>query len=243
MPQIATPDSPGNSPESPTPTSMRTLGPFLLGCLALVGCAERAWMLIPAKVGLQEFPRIGLVDFVAEQPELGSRATRTFQQQVLDARPEVALVELGAVSTDWSTLGGLAEQHGLDAVFVGSLEFSGLAPSIGIASSLVEVQARAELRGTLTVRLLEPASGATAWVRTCDRTATVAHGGLDTSGNGSASYADVEAIRANMVGALAHDATWAFRDHYERKKLKHIPPHYEVTYPDGVAVYAPPAAE
>lgn len=201
----------------------------LTGLAVLSSCSSRVWMMVPARVDLHEYGQVGVVEFQGAEGELCQLATREFQQRLLQARAGIQMVEVEALAT----------RQDLPAVFVGSVEFSKVSPTIGITSSLTEVQARAELHGTLSVRLIDPESGATLWMSSSNRSATVASAGVDGSG-GSFGFTDVAGIKAAMVAEMAEDVTYDFRDQFYRKKLEEIPPHYRVTYPDGVAVYAPP---
>jgi hypothetical protein len=188
-------------------------------------------MMVPARVDLDRYGRVGIVEFEGES-ELRQLATHQFQERLLQARPGIQMIEVGDPEL----------RQDLPAVFVGSIEFSKLSPTIGVSGSLVEVQARAELLGTLNVRLLEPETGATLWMSSSNRSATVASAGVGSAG-GSFGFTDVAGIKATMVLEMAEDVTHDFRDQFFRKKLEEIPPHYQVTYPDGVAVYAPPEGE
>lgn len=201
-----------------------------LGALLLASCASRVWMMVPAKVDLSTYPSVGIVELEGDEPELRQRATRELQQRLLSARPGLRVIELDS----------LAAARGVDAVLVGTVEFSKVNPTLGLTSSLVELQARAEILGSLSVRLVEPESGATVWMSSSDRTATVASMGVDSSGGGSIGYTDVQATKVSMVAALAEDVTHDFRDQYFRKKEEDVPPHYRPVYSDGVEVYVPP---
>ena len=197
-------------------------------------------MMIPARVGLQEFPRIGLVRLDGPNADLAERATLEFQHRLLAARPGVQLLELGAVEhADPEGIGALARERGLDAVFVGEVGFSKVSSSFGVTSSLIGVQAKSEIDGTLSVRLLEPRSGATVWTGYSGRRATVASAAVDTTGAGGMGVSDVEATKRAMIGEMAQEITEDFRDQWLRKKVKDIPPSYEVTYSDGEEVYVP----
>jgi len=221
-------------------TANRFLGAGVLLAGLLAGCAERAWMLVPAKVGLWDYPRIGLVQFAADDEAFGRSATAAFQECVLDARPEVVLVELGPAAADSASLHALADAHDLDADLTGSLDFTELDPAFGIGSSLIEVNVRSDVQGDLTVRLTGIADGATLWTCSAARTETVASARADTEGRGDVRYVDVEGVKRGMLRSMVDEVASPLRDRYFRKKLEDIPPHYEVTYPDGVEVYAPP---
>lgn len=206
----------------------RTVGALALAGLLLTSCSSRVWMMVPARVDLNHYGQVGITEFEGEG-DLRQLATREFQERLLQARPGIHMIEVENPEL----------RQDLPAVFVGSIEFSKLSPTIGVNGSLVEVQARAEILGALNVRLIEPETGATLWMSSSNRSATVASGGIGSSG-GSFGFTDVSGIKATMVLEMTEDVTHDFRDQFFRKKLDEIPPHYRVTYPDGVAVYAPP---
>ena len=202
----------------------------LTGLAVLTSCSSRVWMMVPARVDLNDYGQVGVVEFEGGEGELCQLATREFRQRLIQARPGIRMLEVDAPDA----------HQDLSAVFVGSVEFSKLSPTIGVSSSLVGVQARAEILGTLSVSLVDPKTGATLWMSSSNRSATVASAGVASSGQGSFGFTDVAGIKAAMVSEMAEDVTFDFRDQFFRKKLEEIPPHYQVTYPDGVEVYAPP---
>ena len=217
----------------------------------LPSCAQRVWMMVPPPFELGQYQRIGLVEFHGSDPALCQQATRQFQELVLEARPGSQLVQLGgeALGEGWSPDGldpeaarDLAQRHGLDAVFVGALEMSKTTPTVGF-STLATLDARAEVSGTMSARLIEAGGGATVWGRSAQDRATVASGGFDSQGDGSFAMTDPAAVRSAMVCRLAGELTHDFRARYLRKRLEDIPPGYRVTYPEGEEVYVPPEAE
>lgn len=231
----------------PLPFSMIPFGAALIALLQ--GCAEHTWMLVPPKMDLYRYERIGLVEFHCTDPALQEQATRLFQEMLLDAQQGTYVVLVPGVGPvgdrssgdlDQETVRALAEQHGLDAIFTGSLELSGTKSTIGIASSLVELSARSEIVGTMSARLIEPEGGATIWIRTAEERATVSSGAINSQGEGSLGMSDPGDVRSGLVYSLAEQVTYDFRAQYLRKRLEDIPPGYRATYPDGVEVYVPP---
>lgn len=202
---------------------------LVAGLALLPACAQRVWVREPARVTLMDYGLVGLVEFEAGEPGLAMRATREFQQRLLQARPGVRLVPLDSLEAAGE----------LDAVFVGTVEFT-TDSSIGVgAGSILGVQARTELHGSLSVQLVAPDSGATLWMGSSSRTATVTSAGLDSAGRGGMSVGDAGQARLAMTGELAQDVTHDFRDQYFRRKRDDVPPHYHPTYEDGVEVYTP----
>jgi hypothetical protein len=214
----------------------------------LPACAERTLMMVPPRFDLGQYERIGVVEVTCADRELQEQATRQFQELLLDARPGTAVIVVvdgGSAGTrsgelDPAAIRSLAEQNGLDAVFTGELKMSGIKPTIGISSSLVELNTRSEIVGTMSARLVEPTTGATLWIRTADERATVASGAINSEGSGSFGMTDPEAVKRELVGTLVSQVTHDFRPQYLRKRVDDIPPGYRATYPDGVEVYVPP---
>jgi hypothetical protein len=225
---------------------------LLAPVLALQACAARAWVMVPPKIDLGGYERIGLVRFRGTDSALQQRATQEFQELVLEARPGSRVVEIGGEELGAGTvvssapnldeLHALAERHKLDALFVGSIDFSELKPTIGFSGSLEDFNARADIQGRMSARLIEPEGGTVVWTRSSEQNATVAHGSLNSMGGGSIGVSDVGETRAAMIRSLAVDVTHDFRPRYYRQKVENIPPDYQVTYPDGEAVYVPPSA-
>lgn len=222
--------------------SSRTVKLALVALAATASaCASRVWMLVPAKVELAGFQRIGIARFEGPDAALAERATREFQERLLEARPGVLLVALdGDVPADPAAAAATARERGLDGVFLGRIEFEMPAPSLGIASSLAEVRAQAEVIATLTAELVEADGGATVWLRSCRDSAVVASAGLSTVGRGGIRVTDVQRAKADLIPGLAQEITFDFRDRFLRRTREQIPPAYRATYPDGVEVYVPP---
>ena len=158
---------------------------FTLATLALTACAERVWMLVPAKVDLSGYTRIGLAGLRGTDVGHSQRATSELAQGLFQARPGILVVELGALADESPrALQAVAKEHGVDAVFVGTLQFTKPTPSLGVTSSLIDIQARADVSATLSLRLLEPGTGASVWVGSANDCRTVASAGVSSTGGG-----------------------------------------------------------
>jgi hypothetical protein len=125
-------------------------------------------------------------------------------------------------------------------VFVGDLEVSEVKPRIDLSASLIQMRASAEAHATLSARLIETTSGATVRSRSGRDKTSVARMRADSRGGGHIGIDDPEAKYAEMVQGLTSHVAAPLWPRYVRRKEKDVPPHYIVTYPDGVAVYAPP---
>lgn len=230
------------------------LGILALTALTLLGgCAgKRVLVMVPPDLDLSGYQAVGIVEFSSREPHLAAEASRQFRDELLQAQPGVRLVELDgepdaqALSTarrpDPATLATLRDRFGVDAIFMGDLQVSEVKPNINLSASLISMRASAEAHATLNVRLVETSAGggATVWSRSAQDKTSVANMRADSSGRGHIGIADPEARYAQLVAGLTSHVAAPLWPRYIRRKPEDVPPHYIVTYPDGVAVYAPP---
>jgi hypothetical protein len=143
---------------------------ILLSCLA---CASKR-VLVPARMDLHPYGKLGLVTFTVENAKgsLHQFATERFAENVLAAQPGIEILELGNIDTLMQRVGErelgiltaqeLGRQHGVAAVFAGHLKITNPTTSGGIAGILTP-HLEATIRTDLTVRLLSAQSGGTVW--------------------------------------------------------------------------------
>ena len=154
---------------------MRKLSAVALALIAVAGlaCASRR-VLVPARMDLHPYGKIGLVTFSVENAKgnLHEFATERFAENVLSAQPGIEILELGNIDTLMQRVGErelgpltaqeLGKQRGVAAVFAGHLKVTNPTASGGIAG-LVTPHLEATVRTDLTVRLLSTQSGGTVW--------------------------------------------------------------------------------
>jgi len=154
---------------------MRKLSGIALTLIVVTGvaCAARR-VLVPARMDLHPYGRIGLVTFTVENAKgnLHQFATERFAENVLSAQPGIEILELGNIDTLMQRLGErefgpltaqeLGKQRGVAAVFAGHLKVTNPTASGGIAG-LLTPHLEATIRTDLTVRLLSAQSGGTVW--------------------------------------------------------------------------------
>ena len=123
---------------------------LLLIVVAGLACSAKR-VLVPARMDLHPYGRIGLVTFTVENAKgtLHQFATERFAENVLSAQPGIEILELG-------------KQRGVAAVFAGHLKVTNPSPSGGIAGILTP-HLEATIRTDLMVRLLSAQSGGTVW--------------------------------------------------------------------------------
>src|SRR5213593_2681280 len=125
---------------------MRKLSGVVLAVVVLAGlaCAAKR-ILVPARMDLHPYGKIGLVTFSVENAKgnLHEFATERFSENVLSAQPGIEILELGNVDTLMQRLGErelgpltaqkLGRQHGVAAVFAGHLKVTNPSAQAGSA--------------------------------------------------------------------------------------------------------------
>ena len=171
---------------------MRKLSGIALTLIVAAGlaCAAKR-VLVPARMDLHPYGKIGLVTFSVENAKgtLHQFATERFAENVLAAQPGIEILELGNIDTLMDRVGErdvgiataqeLGRQHGVSAVFAGHLKITNPNVSGGIAG-LLTPHLEATIRTDLTVRLLSAQSGGTVWRQSAWATQRV--GGISIEG-------------------------------------------------------------
>jgi hypothetical protein len=154
---------------------MRKVNGVVLALIVVAGlaCAAKR-VLVPARMDLRPYAKIGLVTFSVENAKgnLHQFATERFAENVLEAQPGIEILELGNIDTLMDRVGErevgpltaqeLGKQRGVAAVFAGHLKVTNPTASGGIAG-LVTPHLEATVRTDLSVRLLSTQSGGTVW--------------------------------------------------------------------------------
>ena len=197
---------------------MRKLSGLGLVLIALAGlaCASKR-VLVPARMDLHPYGKIGLVTFTVENAKgsLHQFATERFAENVLSAQPGVEILELGNIDTLLQRVGErevgiataqeLGKRHGVAAVFAGHLKITNPTASGGIAG-LLTPHLEATIRTDLTVRLLSTQSGGTVWRQSAWATQKV--GGISIEG-GQVNFGarDPKAAYGPMVNTIVNIVT------------------------------------
>jgi hypothetical protein len=171
---------------------MRKVSGIALAFIVMVGlaCASKR-VLVPARMDLHPYGKIGLVTFTVENAKgnLHQFATERFAENVLAAQPGIEILELGNVDTMLQRLGErevgitaaqeLGKRYGVTGVFAGHLKITNPAATGGIAG-ILNPRLEATIRTDLTVRLLSAQSGGTVWRQSAWATEKV--GGVSITG-------------------------------------------------------------
>jgi len=203
---------------------MRTYAPItLLLLLALLsGCSRTMLVPVPPRVDLRTYGTVGIVEFASNSERaVNAHATRQFQEQVQAAQPGTRFIDLGDRQTLLAAIGGrqldvdalknIGEKYGVAAVFLGDIAYSEPRTDVKIADlQKLEGGVRTEVRGDISSRLMETATGASVW--SSSAWARRQLGGVNVSAeHGVSGSVSKSNPRDEMVPALVYQLTHDFR--------------------------------
>ena len=200
--------------------------PFtLLLCtlIVLCGCASNTVLVsVPPRVQLQQYGILGLVEFDSSaDPAINAQATREFEAHIHAAQPGTRIVELGSRESllasvggrqlDAATLRSIGDRYGVNAIFIGHLTYSQPKTDVKVTDlSRFEGAMRVEVRGDISVKLVEIATASGVWSssawarRTLGKlTVSAEHGVSGSTRNGDP--------RKEMIPTLVYHLTEDFR--------------------------------
>ncbi len=195
--------------------------------LSTSGCGGARSVLVPPRLDLRPYPKIGLVTFTVENAKgsLHQYATEQFSEAVLAAQPGIELLELGTVDTLLQRVGekelGIATAQALGrgrnvgAVFAGHLKVTNPQGSGGIAG-LLTPHLEATVRVDLTVRLLSTQSGGTVWRSSAWATERVGQVAM-VGGQLEFGAKDPKAAYGRMVNTLVSLVTQDLRSTWQKQ--------------------------
>lgn len=197
---------------------------LILGLAMLAGCAGNNTVLVsvPPRMDLKSYGPLGIVEFSANT-ERGAalRATREFEEEVQAAQPGTPFLELGdrqavlaavgAKDLDAAALRKIGQKYGVRAVFVGEIAYSEPRMDVQVVDiTKLQGGVRAEMRGDISSRLFDTATGASVWSSSAwaRRQIGSLHVSADQGVSGGMSQANP---RDEMVPALVYHLTQDFR--------------------------------
>lgn len=190
--------------------------------IALAACSSNTVLVsVPPRMDLKSYGALGIVQFAANEPGTAAHATRQFQEHVQAAQPGTPFLELGDRQTvlaavgarelDAAALRKIGEKYGVRAVFVGEVIYSEPRVDVKVVD-LTKLQGgvRAEMRGDISSRLFDTATGASVWSSSAwaRRQVGSLHVSADQGVSGGVSQANP---REEMVPALVYHLTQDFR--------------------------------
>jgi hypothetical protein len=194
---------------------------LLVGFAHLAACSHTVVVPVPPRVDLRGYSSIGIVEFDSNSERaISARATRQFQEQIQAAQPGTRFIELGerqallaslgAKQLDAPTLRRIGQQYGVAAVFLGDIAYSEPRVDVKISDiAKMEGGVRAEIRGDMSARLFETATGASVWSNS--GWARRQLGAVSVSEQGVSGGLRNANPREEMVPTLVYEITYDFR--------------------------------
>lgn len=206
------------------------IAPILLAFFLVSGCSSTVLVTVPPRVDLKGYGTLGVVDFSSNSSgAVGARATQQLQEQIQAAQPGTRFIELGSREAVLAAVGRnqldvdaakrIGKRYGVDAVFLGEIAYSDPKTDVRV-NDLAKLDAglRTEVKGDISARLVETASGASVWSNSGWVRRQVGRVNLSEQGiSGSMTKSDP---RDEMVPALVYQLTHDFRPTTERQPAK-----------------------
>ncbi len=198
-----------------------------LTIVAALGCGGKKVM-VPPRIDLQRHEVLAIIEFSSSsEGKLGELATRRFIEEARLDQGLVRIVELGpeeevlrqvdSERLDRAAYMALGERHNVATIFTGALEVSDIRPAVSISGDLRNLGAAADVDATLTVQMVETASGASLWSRSASVTKRVGQvsllGGRDVVFDAE----DPEQAYGELVYALVDLVTADFKVSWVRQ--------------------------
>ena len=155
---------------------MRSLiAPILVSSFLVSGCSSTVLVTVPPRMDLKGYATLGVVDFTSNASSAAAaRATQQLQEQIQSAQPGTRFIDLGSREAvlaavgrnqlDADTAKRIGKRYGVDAVFLGEITYSDPKTDVRV-NDLAKLDAglRTEVKGDISARLVETASGASVW--------------------------------------------------------------------------------
>lgn len=167
---------------------MKRFGRYFLPVLILAsgfGCSSKKVMVPPA-IDLTEHEVLGIVEFPSStKGDLGSFTTGKFLEAIRRDQGMVRVVRLGTREQvlaslekdvfDQEAFQRLGESRGLMTVITGTLDVSDIKPSFSLSRIFESASVSADVNATLSIEMVETATGASVWNTSVTRTENVGH--------------------------------------------------------------------
>lgn len=195
---------------------------LLLPLALLFACSKTVVVPVPPRVELNRYATLGIVEFTSRaDPALGARAARQLQEQIQAAQPGTRFLDLGEQHALLASVGArqldpvavrkIGEKYGVAAVFVGELAYSDPTMEVKLKDSAkLEGGIRAEVKGEISSRLVETATGASVWTRSAWARRQVGSVNVSSQYGISGGVKDSNPREA-MLPALVYQLTHDFR--------------------------------
>ena len=192
---------------------------------AALGCGTK--VMVPPRIDLADHEIMGIIEFSSsKEGELGPLATNRFMEEVRVDQGIVRIVELGTEDEILAAIGRerlnqdayklIGQQRNVKTIFAGELVVSDIRPAISITTDLSNIGAAADVDATLTVQMVETATGASIWSRSASVTKRVGQVGL-VGGDFTFDADDPERAYGELIDALVWLVTEDFKVTWERQ--------------------------
>ncbi|MCK4330099.1 hypothetical protein KAX02_09680 [candidate division WOR-3 bacterium] len=189
------------------------------------GCGPR--VMVPPEIDLTEYEVLGLIDFSSNmEGNHDEYATQKFIEAITENQKGIRIIELGSEDEILESLNQekinskavkvIGEQYNVKTVIIGDLDISNVRPKIDILSLTKYMSFSAEVKASLSVRLLETNSGATIWTSSSQDEADVAHVSIISGNLFSFDATDPDEAYGDLIDELVRDVTKDFRVTYKR---------------------------
>jgi len=194
---------------------------IILIIFACLSCGPT--VLVPPKIDLIPYERVGLISFTLENAEgqLDKIATQRFLQEITFYQRGVQIIELGTLDEvlekvnkrilDQEAVIAIGERFDVTSFFYGKINVSDVKPQIDISALIRSMRIRASFSISVTARFFSTETGATLWTDSVYRKESIAYMSI---GRDQIPYFDVrdqgEAYR-ELIERLIHELTQDFR--------------------------------
>jgi hypothetical protein len=192
---------------------------LLLSLATLWGCASVPFRpaAVPPRVNLEGYRALGLVEFAASSDTIGVQTTREFESHIQSAQPGTRLIDLGSREALLAAVGSeqldaralrkIGRKYGVDAIFVGNLDYS----EPGTATISAGQPQSGELRADIAYTLMETRSGDSIWRNSASARRPLAPMKVAAAQRTGGSIRPVAGAHEEMVPALVYRLTEDFR--------------------------------
>jgi hypothetical protein len=198
---------------------------MISGLLAL-DCGPK--VMVPPRIDLKRHEVIGIVDFrFTSKGQLGTFSTRKFTEIIRRDQGIVRIIELGPENDILKKVGydrfsqaafkDLGKEHKINTVITGELVVSDVRPNVSIMPGLDFISLSAEVDATLTVQMVETATGASIWSTSASDTRRVGNISIFGGKDFDFSADDPEKAYGKLVNNLIGEVTKDFRATWEHK--------------------------
>jgi len=208
------------------------MGAIVLVSVIVAGCGSgRVRVMVPPQIDLKAHEVIGVIQFdCSSRSELGPFATQRFIDAARQDQGMVRIVSLGTESEVLAAVGqnrldpaafkAAGAKYGVQTILTGDLVFSEVRPKVSIGHSLTHLGVAADVQATLTVQMVEAASGASIWSRSAGATERIGAAGFSSNRNVHLNVDDPENAYVRLVNGLVYSVTPEFRPTWEWRRIE-----------------------